>query len=501
MSIDVSSILSIQQPNIANALANGMALRSQRDEMERGNALRGFFQANGGALLSGDRNALAGYAALDPAAAMGLQSDLINQDSARLGMEAQRLSMDAARQGMGFDAERMQFDRDQARMVAEDRARQLSAEDLAREHAELQEDLRGASFFHARGDRDGFDAYLAQAGVAPGTVTFDDFPAQAARMGEVLDTWQGFLPAAPEVREVGGQLYAVAPDGSGASLVPGIAPPAPEFSVLTPEEAAAQGLPPGAYQRGQDGRIDTIGGASTTVNVGAGENAFDKKAGELLAQQAVDTVTQGAAAQRALGQLGALEGALAQAPQGAQGAWVARLADLGIPMEGADDVQAAQAIISQLVPQQRPPGSGTMSDADLALFQQSIPRIINQPGGNALIIDTMRRIAEYDMARAGIAQRLIQGGLTQEQAFQEYAALGNPIPDSLRGAGGPAAAPAAPTAPAPAAVPPAAGAVPITSMNATQLNDYANQPGLTAEDYAAIRARAQAIIEEQRRGP
>ncbi len=487
MSIDVSSILGIQAPDIGGALANGMALRQARDEQERGNGLRGWLQQNGGALLSGDRNALAGYAGFDPEAAMNVQSGLLNQDSARLGM-------DATRQGMGFDAERMQFDRDQARMVAEDRARQLSAENLAVERTELEEDLRGASFFHARGDRDGFESYLAQAGVAPGTITFDNFPAQAARMGTVLETWAAFqppAPAAPDVREVGGQLYAVAPDGSGASLVPGIAPPAPEFTMLTPEEVAAQGLPPGAYQREDNGRIAAVGGGGTTVNVGAGENAFDKKAGELLAQQAVDVVTQGAAAQRSLGQLGALEGALANAPQGAQGAWVARLAELGLPLEGADDVQAAQAIISSLVPQQRPPGSGTMSDADLALFQQSIPRIINQPGGNATIINTMRAISEYDMARAGIAQRLIQGELTQEQAFAEYGALGNPIPEEMRSGAAPAAV-AQPLAASPA---PAGDMGRFATMSAGQIRAEREAGNITEAERAQAMARLRQITQ------
>ena len=49
-----------------------------------------------------------------------------------------------------------------------------------------------------------------------------------------------------------------------------------------------------------------------------------------------------------------------------------------------------RAILSQLVPGQRAPGSGTMSDADLALYRNSLPQISNKPGGNAIIIATMK---------------------------------------------------------------------------------------------------------------
>jgi hypothetical protein len=43
--------------------------------------------------------------------------------------------------------------------------------------------------------------------------------------------------------------------------------PEPGFSMVTPEEAAAAGLPPtGAYQKGPDGKIYEIGGGGTTIN-------------------------------------------------------------------------------------------------------------------------------------------------------------------------------------------------------------------------------------------
>lgn len=53
-------------------------------------------------------------------------------------------------------------------------------------------------------------------------------------------------------------------------LLTGELPEAPEagYNMLTPEEVAQLGLPPGAYQRGGDGKIVPIGKDGVTVNVG-----------------------------------------------------------------------------------------------------------------------------------------------------------------------------------------------------------------------------------------
>jgi hypothetical protein len=177
-----------------------------------------------------------------------------------------------------------------------------------------------------------------------------------------------------------------------------------------------------------DGRVTQISGGGIEVNVGGErETAFQKEVGKVLGQQATSIIEQGSAASRNLVELRALESTLEAAPQGATGQITSLAGRLGLPVEGVSDVQAAEAIISRLVPQQRPPGSGTMSDADLALFRQSLPQIANQPGGNKRIIETMRNIAEYDVKRAQIAQRLISGEISQDQAFSEYAKLSNPL--------------------------------------------------------------------------
>jgi hypothetical protein len=252
---------------------------------------------------------------------------------------------------------------------------------------------------------------------------------------------------------------------------------APGFTVLTPEEIASLGLPPGSvWQRGPNGEIEQVDGSgigtsyiatgdaaaslgldpqfsynvesgpegnratriggeapSTTVNVGAGESAFTAETGKLLAAEANDIVQQGAQAQRSLGQIQQLEDALASAPQGIEGGLSRLAASVGINVEGSDDVALANAIISQLVPQQRQPGSGPMSDADLALFRESLPRLSNTPGGNQKIVATMRAIAEYDFQRGQIARRQQLGEIDAQAAAAAYAALGNPLAEFSQG--------------------------------------------------------------------
>jgi hypothetical protein len=68
------------------------------------------------------------------------------------------------------------------------------------------------------------------------------------------------------------------------------------------------------------------------------------------------------------------------------------------------------------------------------LFKQSLPAIINTPGGNQKILSTMRAIAEYDVERAKIARRLQTGQISVQDADGMYSALGNPLAEWVSGA-------------------------------------------------------------------
>jgi len=177
-----------------------------------------------------------------------------------------------------------------------------------------------------------------------------------------------------------------------------------------------------------EARTMAFGSGGTTVNLGEQESAFETETGKLLAQEAGEIVTQGAKAARGLAQIDTLEYALQEAPQGFVGNLASMANAIGIPItEGMPQLQVAEAIISQLVPQQRPPGTGPMSDADLELFKRSLPRLVNSPEGNRMIIQTMREIANYDIQRGQIARQVQLGQITPMQADEAYRALPNPV--------------------------------------------------------------------------
>jgi hypothetical protein len=190
---------------------------------------------------------------------------------------------------------------------------------------------------------------------------------------------------------------------------------------------------------------DAIASSKSGTNVtvgGDGETAFAKRAGQATAEQAALLVDGGMSASGNMALLDRLSETLGNAPQGLNGAFVQAAGRLGLKMEGVSDVEAAQAILNRMVPAQRIPGSGTMSDADLALFKASLPQIMNTPGGNRQIIETIRGINQYAIEQGRIAQQRLTGQITQQEMYDAYAALQNPLagisaaPPPMPGAGG-----------------------------------------------------------------
>lgn len=150
---------------------------------------------------------------------------------------------------------------------------------------------------------------------------------------------------------------------------------------------------------------ETLGddGSLVTVNTGT-NNDFFSGLGQAEGEIFSGFLTGGQTAARNLGQIQQLESLLQNSPTGMDGAATQLAGEFGIDLGGASGVQAAQALINKMVPEQRQPGSGPMSDRDLEIFKASLPRIINQPRGNELIIDTLKAINAYDMELARITQ-------------------------------------------------------------------------------------------------
>lgn len=206
------------------------------------------------------------------------------------------------------------------------------------------------------------------------------------------------------------------------------APPAPTDTMRNLDWRARQaGLQPGtpAYREfmATGGSKD---GVNVTVNTGEGGEFF-KELDKQNAQMFGTLQQEGINAGQTMVRLDRLESLLSGLPTGAVANFQKIAGDWGINTDGLDNIQAAQALINQMVPQQRPAGSGPMSDADLELFKQSVPRIINQQGGNQIIIDTMRGIARYTVEQGRIADAVANREITPAAGRKALAALQNPL--------------------------------------------------------------------------
>lgn len=209
------------------------------------------------------------------------------------------------------------------------------------------------------------------------------------------------------------------------------------FRPITEEERRRLNLPADmAYQVSSTGKISAVSQGPLVKNiVGAEASPFSKEAQKLQAQEFADISKSGNVARRTLQDVNKLSGLLEKAGTGFVPALKQIAGEYGIETKGLGDIQAAQAIINRLVPQQRPPGSGTMSDADLVLFKQSLPRIINQPGGNKIIVDTLKNINTYLVEEGKIAADVLNNKITPEEGYSRMSNLANPL-EAFKPSGG-----------------------------------------------------------------
>jgi hypothetical protein len=176
----------------------------------------------------------------------------------------------------------------------------------------------------------------------------------------------------------------------------------------------------------------SIGGEPTGVD--ATDAAFREKLGATVATEVGTLRTGSLAANRNLTILSQLETELANAPGGVEAGIKLFAGGLGIPSEGINELQAADAIISSLIPKQREEGSGSSSDKDVESFKKSLPSLLQTPEGRRKIIRNLRALNDYAVKEGAIANKLISGEFTIPQYNAALAALGSPLAPS--GGGG-----------------------------------------------------------------
>lgn len=264
-------------------------------------------------------------------------------------------------------------------------------------------------------------------------------------------------PAQPQLVDVRGPDGSVTQKwmrpGEADGIAVGAAKPAETVRTITdPEQRKQLGVPAeytGPVQVDASGKLMLPGKATTEVNVNGGEDEFKKKLGGTQAEFFSTTAADAVNAKGDLGRVQMLRSQIDKLPGGFFGGAQALANQYGIklgPNQG--NLEAANAIISQLIPTQRVPGSGTTSDRDLELFKSSLPKLSNTKEGNALIMDTMEGMAKYKMAQGEIATKVITGEMSRAEGIRAIQALPDPFENlkkSIGGQGGEAAPVKAPT--------------------------------------------------------
>ncbi|MGL5011792.1 MAG: phage tail tip lysozyme [Paracoccaceae bacterium] len=187
--------------------------------------------------------------------------------------------------------------------------------------------------------------------------------------------------------------------------------------------------------------LNKAGASSVNVTQKA-EGEFDKKFvgnqgemfGKFLEQKGnTESDTADIGQLRDLMGSGLPSGIVAAAQQG--------LGKVGIQTEGLGKIESFNAIINRLVPAQRQPGSGTMSDRDVELYKSSLPSLMQSPEGKQRILNSMEGMVQYKQAQSAIAERLSVGEINRQQALEALRSIPNPlawIREQNKGAGKPA---------------------------------------------------------------
>jgi hypothetical protein len=173
-----------QGPDVMNALARGSLAAAQQNQVQTQNALADLYQTQGPGIAAGETGALNALAQLSPEMALGIQDS-------RQVMQHRNVQMDVMQQ-------QMELAREQARMQAEEAARNMSAAEAAAASEELSGIIRALSMAETPEQH---AALVARLGVDPGQHSFENrFVDLAMVTGtkEALDARASMGPQEPE---------------------------------------------------------------------------------------------------------------------------------------------------------------------------------------------------------------------------------------------------------------------------------------------------------------
>lgn len=172
--------------------------------------------------------------------------------------------------------------------------------------------------------------------------------------------------------------------------------------------------------------------AQTNVNVDTGpklESAYASSNGKAISDRFSKIVEEGDAANQEAGTLARIRelgGKITNIGKGAQlQKW---LSDNGINVgPDVDEIRAYTALIDKLTPQQRIAGAGATSDYDAKMFKNSLPSLMNRPGGNELIMQTLEALNTYKRQRGDIVAEAMANNEKPPEVIKKLKEIPDPF--------------------------------------------------------------------------
>jgi len=158
----------------------------------------------------------------------------------------------------------------------------------------------------------------------------------------------------------------------------------------------------------------------------AANRRFAESTAEQQARSFQELATGAGEATQALGRLQQLETVMRDLPSGIPGWFAQQAARLGLGPQ-ATQYEVASALLKQLIPAQRQGMPGAVSDFDARNFEASLPRLMSTPDGRRMVSDTLKSIAEYQIARGRVAMQAQSGEITRQEALRRFDQLPSPF--------------------------------------------------------------------------
>jgi hypothetical protein len=158
----------------------------------------------------------------------------------------------------------------------------------------------------------------------------------------------------------------------------------------------------------------------------AADRRFRNQSAEQQARTYGDLASSGAEARQLMDRLQMFDQVSADLRSGIPGWFEQQAARIGVGPR-VTYIETANALLKQLIPAQRQGMPGAVSDFDARNFELSLPRLIGTPEGRTMISNTLKSVAEYNIARAQIASAALNGRITRQQAEDRLDELPSPF--------------------------------------------------------------------------